>query len=249
MKSSTSRALWIGGAAAGAAAVVGTLVVLTSKSANAAPSSGGAWIKLQPGQNPIGMFQALIPPNAQFAISDVADDPGVTTIISQLNMLATNGQILSPQGYQAGQAPPAGFPSDGLGNNAYRATGTVSSQSPISIPVTQTTTVWMKQQPTQNYLALVTDPATVTQYQSMIASAIAQGKGGLIVGPNAPVPSYTSADVDGNPANPTWMTIIADFQTYVNSGGPLNTGIPGFPLSLRTDGVLDYATAIVLMNA
>jgi hypothetical protein len=249
MKSSTSRALWIGGAAAGAAAVVGTLVVLTSKSANAAPPSGGAWIKLQPGLDANGNPYVLIPPNAQFAISDVADDPSVTVLITQLNMLATNGQILSPKGYQAGQAAPAGFPNDGLGNNAYRAIGTVSSQSSIYIPVTQTTTTWMQQQPPQNYLALVTDPATVTQYQSIVADAIAQGKGNFLVGPNVPVPTYTSADVDGNPANPTWMTIIADFQKYVDSSGPLNTGMPGFPSSLRTDGVLDYATALALMNA
>ena len=104
----------------------------------------------------------------------------------------------------------------------------------------------------QNLLSPITDAGTVRYYQNGIAQAIAAGKGNLLVGPSQPAPTtadYAVSDVDGNPANPKWMKVLAAFQTYANSQAPFTGAPAGFPAQLRTDGVLDYATAIVIANS
>lgn len=242
----TKRVGWIVALGAAAAAAVGATIYFSEKSASAA---GTSWVQMQPeNTNMAGLASVMLPPNAVFAISDVATDPQLSTLTNFLNSAVSAGQIVSPQAYVAGQAAPSGYPSDGLGTNGYRATGVVGSTTTLSVPVSQTTTVWMKQMPTQNFLALITDPASVTQYQTAVANAIAAGNGNMLVAATQPVPTYSSSDVDGNPANPKWVALLSLFQQYVDSGGPLKAVLPGFPTSLRTDGVLDYATALVLMN-
>ena len=104
----------------------------------------------------------------------------------------------------------------------------------------------------QNLLSPITDAGTVRYYQNGIAQSIAAGKGSMIAGPNQPAlttADYAVSDVDGNPANPKWMKVLAAFQTYANTQAPFTGAPAGFPAQLRTDGVLDYATAIVLANA
>jgi hypothetical protein len=45
------------------------------------------------------------------------------------------------------------------------------------------------------------------------------------------------------------MKVLAAFQAYANTSAPFQ-GVPaGFPTQLRTDGVLDYATAMILANS
>ena len=103
-----------------------------------------------------------------------------------------------------------------------------------------------------NYLAVITDPATVKQYQSIFATALSQGPSNL---PGLTAASYGPSDVDGNPSNPRWMAVLSLFQKDVNAEAAKATpsgftNVPGgFPAQLRTDGVLDYATAIVIQNA
>jgi hypothetical protein len=97
-----------------------------------------------------------------------------------------------------------------------------------------------------NYLATITDAPTVTQYQTIVANAIASGyytQNGLTTA------SYAVADVDGNPSNPKWMATLAKLQTLANANRPWTNPPAGFPAALRTDGVLDYATAVVINNA
>lgn len=104
---------------------------------------------------------------------------------------------------------------------------------------------------TTNYLAVINDPATVKQYQSLVATNLAAGdyKSDIQLTSS----SYAASDVDGNPSNPKWVSTLAQLQAYINSTGELSkagNGLPaGFPTSLRTDGVLDLATAILLAGA
>jgi hypothetical protein len=107
--------------------------------------------------------------------------------------------------------------------------------------------------PANPLLQVVTDPGTVKQFQTIIATAIANGQGNLLVSPgtNAPTTAdYAMSDVDGNPANAKWMAVLANFQRYVDASLPQIAAagkLPaGYPSTLRTDGVLDYATAIAI---
>jgi hypothetical protein len=98
----------------------------------------------------------------------------------------------------------------------------------------------------------ITDPNMVRQYQTIVANAFATDPTVSATVGLTPA-DYTSADVDGNPANPRWVRVVAAFQSYANTILPaaLAAGkLPaGFPAQLRTDGVLDYATAILIANA
>lgn len=239
---------WIGIAlSAFTLGLVGTWAIVSERRA-AAAAAGPNWVKLGivPGSNGGGLpATVLIPPNAQFAISDVSSDPQLSTLVGQLNMLSSAGDILNPSGSTSGPAP-AGFPNDGLGTNAYRATGTASSTAVLSIPVTQTTTVWIIPTSPNDYLSVITDAPTVTLYQNAIAGALSQGNAQI---PGMTSANYGAADVDGNPANPRWVAVVAAFQKAADGDLKPNTGIPGFPSTLRTDGVLDYATALVMVNS
>ena len=102
----------------------------------------------------------------------------------------------------------------------------------------------------QNLLSPITDKATVTYYQNGIAQGLAKNTANDIPGLTAS--SYGPTDVDGNPANARWMAALSILQAFINAQRPWwkNTTAPaGFPAALRTDGVLDYATAIMLENS
>jgi len=106
--------------------------------------------------------------------------------------------------------------------------------------------------PGSNLLQPITDKATVTYYQNGVAqSLIQQGNSPLIPGLTSTV--YPVTAVDGDPANPAWVAALSIFQKYVNADAAAHGGFQnapaGFPAQLRTDGVLDYATAIVLANS
>lgn len=56
---------------------------------------------------------------------------------------------------------------------------------------------------------------------------------------------YAQSDVDANPMSPKFVTALAAFQSAANSFGDFaKAGLPF--TSVRTDGVLDYATAALL---
>lgn len=102
------------------------------------------------------------------------------------------------------------------------------------------------------YLAVITDPNMVRQYQSIIAQVLAdKGQPGLPMPPFGTwtVGDYNGSDVDGNPANARWVRFLSAFQKYSNTQAPFTAAPPGYPAQLRTDGVLDYATAVMIMNA
>jgi hypothetical protein len=101
----------------------------------------------------------------------------------------------------------------------------------------------------------ITDAGTVKQYQTLIATAIATATatGATAIGPWSPTAAasqpYPTTSVDGNPANPAFMADLAQFQVWMNAQQPWSYVFPaGFPAALRTDGVLDYATAMAIVN-
>ena len=101
------------------------------------------------------------------------------------------------------------------------------------------------------FAAPITDAATVKQYQSIIADDIAAGAFSGYVPPITLV-QYGAGDVDGNPTNARWMSVLSTIQRDINTS--LSTMAPGklpagFPAQLRTDGVLDYGTAVAIANA
>lgn len=92
----------------------------------------------------------------------------------------------------------------------------------------------------------ITDAATVRQYQYVLASAVAD--------PNwaGPPVIFPATAVTGNPTDPAWTQALAIVQNFINTtdGGIDPTKVPaGFPIPIRSDGVFDYATAIVFANA
>jgi hypothetical protein len=102
--------------------------------------------------------------------------------------------------------------------------------------------------PPPNYLALVKNPAVVKAAQNGLAATI--GAGGFASKTASPI--LTAADwsgwnIDGNPENPKWVAALAKAQKAINALLPFDKKRPaGFPSQLRTDGVLDWATADIL---
>jgi hypothetical protein len=95
------------------------------------------------------------------------------------------------------------------------------------------------------YTTPVTDASSLKQIQTTLASLLSSGDM-----PALSSVSYTSADVDGDASNPRWIAALSAFQKTSNVSLPWGTGLPpGMPARLRTDGVLDYATAIILINS
>jgi hypothetical protein len=105
-------------------------------------------------------------------------------------------------------------------------------------------------------LAPITDKNTVTYYQNGFAQGLLQYPTTSPQDmPGLTAQSYGPTDVDGNPQNARWVAALATFQKDANAEAAAGTppgyqDTPaGFPAQLRTDGVLDYATAIILANA
>jgi len=220
---SKKRAGWIAAATAAAAAVVGAVVVLTSKTASAATPPRAKTIMVGPGTPPMQTA------SEGDIISLVRVGASQTTVTATYDMLA----------------PIPGSTADWVVNKPGRAIFTYPGGSnTVDLAL--------------DYTALVTDPNTVKTFQTVVANGIAQGKGNLLVLPGTTVPTtstYALSDVDGNPQNPKWLALMAQFQAYVNQDTPLKPTwpgpnfLPGFPTALRTDGVLDYATALFLTNS
>jgi hypothetical protein len=148
---------WTLGLAAAAGAGVGVIVALaTSKKAAQPPlppaPSTPVWTTAS--INPT-TSSVWLPLNSTFAISVPGDDVNATTITQNLNVLATAGVLAGAQGTQPGQAPPAGWPADGLGTNAYRFTGAINPQQQsaqyqavtaaggVGVTVDQSTLAWI----------------------------------------------------------------------------------------------------------
>lgn len=91
------------------------------------------------------------------------------------------------------------------------------------------------------YLAVVTDAAAVAQSQAVLAALVLKGY--------APGAAYTVAEVNGDPKSPRFVAALAHFQTYANANADFSKAPADYPKQLRTDGVLDYATAQMLTNA
>jgi len=103
---------------------------------------------------------------------------------------------------------------------------------------------------TPAFTTVVTDPNVVRQYQTVLANALANMGAAQELG--IPSSAYLPSMVTGNASDPAWTSVLSTYQKYVN---PLLPGaaaagalVPGFPAQLRTDGVLDYATAMSMMN-
>jgi len=109
----------------------------------------------------------------------------------------------------------------------------------------------------------ITDAPTVRYYQGLLADMLSKLTQEDIA--NFPTPlainMWTAGEVDGNPQNPRWVAALSAIQIGANAeaNGP-DLANPGkkrgwptdfpadFPAQLRTDGVLDYATAMLLNN-
>lgn len=98
----------------------------------------------------------------------------------------------------------------------------------------------------------VTDAATTHYLQRIVAQALEKGPHRLL--PGLTSADYNSSDVDSNPENPRWKRVVSTFQTLANKILPsliaseiVADQIPAdFPSQLRTDGVVDWATATLL---
>jgi hypothetical protein len=104
--------------------------------------------------------------------------------------------------------------------------------------------------PASQFTAAITDPNVVKQYQAVLANALSSMGAAQELGI---APSlYTPAMVDGNPNNANWTSVLSTMQKYTNPLLPAAAAAgvtpPGFPAQLRTDGVLDYATAMAMIN-
>jgi hypothetical protein len=140
--SSTAKAVWslLGGLAVLAGGItVGVLVSKPKKSSGGGtlPTSA-VWTKLVPDST----GKVGLPANATFALSLPSSDPAASTIGEALAALQTAGNISSVQGYGVNQALPPGYPDDGLGTQAYRATGVVGATA-FMLPVNQSMQVWI----------------------------------------------------------------------------------------------------------
>ena len=102
--------------------------------------------------------------------------------------------------------------------------------------------------PLNSLLQPITAQSQVRPFQILIAQAIQRrpeemwGLGPL---------DYSPSDVDGDPQNPKWRRVLAFWQQKVNellAHYMPPEAPPGFPLQLRTDGVLDYATSIAIYH-
>ena len=97
------------------------------------------------------------------------------------------------------------------------------------------------------FLQTITDAPTVTQYQTVFAAGLTAG---TYSGSGLSPMSYTSTDITGNAADSKWVANLAIWQKWMNTllPGIISAGKApvGFPAQLRTDGVLDYATALAM---
>jgi hypothetical protein len=104
----------------------------------------------------------------------------------------------------------------------------------------------------QAFTATITDPNGVLPYQNEAAGALTDPGSTAAADLGLPPNAYTLSDVDGKWNNPKWMAVVSAFQRFANANLPIARAagkLPaGFPAQLRTDGVLDYATAIVMQN-
>lgn len=91
---------------------------------------------------------------------------------------------------------------------------------------------------------VITDPNTIKQAQTILAQAIQGGSW-----PNGP--TTVGFALDGNAQGLAWMQAVQSFQRFANTAFPASQWVapPGFPQQLRTDGVLDYATYLAMVNA
>lgn len=113
------------------------LATLYSKPAKAQTSPGTTpvWTKLQADPR-TGIVS--IPANATVALSNPSTDPSADFIGTGSSQAFT-----ATQEYKPGTPPPASFPEDGLGLQAFRATGVNSSAVAQDIQTTQSTRVWI----------------------------------------------------------------------------------------------------------
>lgn len=98
------------------------------------------------------------------------------------------------------------------------------------------------------FTQVITDSNTIKQAQTLMNVVTANNQW------NGPAYGPPNDQIDGNASNPDFKNAVSYLQQGINAR--LNTGalpysqLPkGFPSQLRTDGVLDYATYIAMVNA
>lgn len=134
-----TKLLWILTAAAGAAVGAVAIVAATSKSAKASTGPKSVWNRIAANAQ---TQQVTFPANSTFAISVPGDDANAPGIAGNFLVQLSSRALVVLQTYLPNQTPPAAFPSDNLGSNAYRLVGSVGT-SPVSIPVDQSTMAWV----------------------------------------------------------------------------------------------------------
>jgi len=139
----TRRIGWIAALGAAAAATVGTIIYFGTKSSAPSTPAGPpapantkpVWTALSYVANPQvpGSFMVQIPAGASFAFADSATDPNLASIVAGLNAATNSGTVTGPQSYAPGTPPPSWWPSDGLANNGYRATGVANQAFSLNL--------------------------------------------------------------------------------------------------------------------
>ena len=233
------------GAALAAAAVVG-VVLAKSKTAQAAPSAP-VLPSVVPSLTPPSLSTTMLQAGHRYSVAQLAPIPGAT--VATVDQGQRLFDALAPGALRVVSITPgSGTQPTTLVLDILK---TVPFTVPSTMPVTDLGPSPSAPAPTpMSFTATITDPATVRQYQAIVANALALPTAAL---PGMTVADYGLPDVDGNPSNPRWVRVLSALQTAVNPLLPAAVAAgrtpPGFPSQLRTDGVLDYATAVVIQNA
>ncbi len=124
-----------------------------------------------------------------------------------------------------------------------RAMATEKKSAPPAPPLPASTT--------NALLQPITIASQVKPFQEIIATALTHRPTDMSEWGLTPA-DYSTSDVDGDPNNPKWKRLLGILQRTLNAflkeEGIPKDAPPGFPAQLRTDGVLDYATAAAIYH-
>ena len=253
-KSGSGTAIGVGLALAATVAV--GLAVARSKAAQAAPQMPPAPPSPAPpatpvsqgGVTPPGLASTTLQAGHRYQIQQLAPLPGGGPVATVPQAQAFFDAIF-PGAVKIVSITPAS------GSQPTTILFDVASNLPFTAPTTMPVTDLGKSPPAPpagtSFTALITDPNAVKQYQTLMADAFTNNPGTPSLLGLAPA-DFTAADVNGNPNDPRWTRVVSAYQTFMNTQLPSvvasGKAPAGFPSQLRTDGLLDYATAVAINN-
>jgi len=233
---SSAGIVW--GIGAALAAVVVGVALTQSKPARAATPTAP-----QPTPPASPTTTTTLQPGHRYSVTQLAPIPGAP--IASVAQAQAMFDMIAPGSVRVVSVTPAS------GSTPTTLVVDVVKGIPMTVPATMPVTDLGPSpaaQPQPSFTAVVSDPNAVRQYQAILANRF---QNEMLAPQLGLTPAdYTQTDVDGNPYNPRWQRALAAFQAFINAK-PIPAGVlpAGFPDHVRTDGVLDYATALIIANA